>query len=254
MPLAHLVRPAAPGSHGSRLVLVHGFTQTARSWDPILPRFADHEIVLVDAPGHGDSAAVHADLATTGSLIAEVGGAGVYIGYSMGGRMVLHTALAHGELVEALVLVSATAGIDSDDERAARRAGDDALATSIETDGVEAFLERWVAGPLFAHLDRKRAGLEDRRRNTADGLAASLRLAGTGNQIPLWSELARLAMPVLCVAGALDPKFVAAGRRMVTAIGDRARLVIVEGAGHTVHLEQPARFSEALASWLDELA
>ena len=79
--------------------------------------------------------------------------------------------------------------------RAARRAADDALAASLTSDGLDAFLERWVAQPMFAGLADP--DLDDRRRNTVDGLASSLRLAGTGTQEPLWDRLPSLAMPVL---------------------------------------------------------
>ena len=42
---------------GPRLVMVHGFTQTGRCWGPEAEALAtDHELVLVDAPGHGRSA------------------------------------------------------------------------------------------------------------------------------------------------------------------------------------------------------
>ena len=156
----------------------------------------------------------------------------------MGGRLCLHLAVARPDLVERLVLVSATGGIDDAGERAARRAADEALAATIERDGVDAFLERWVAQPMFAALPDP--GLDDRRRNTAAGLASSLRLAGTGTQEPLWDRLPALTMPVLLVAGALDAKFVAAAERMA-ALLPHATLAVVADAGHTVHLEQPGR-------------
>jgi 2-succinyl-6-hydroxy-2,4-cyclohexadiene-1-carboxylate synthase len=233
---------------GPRLVLVHGFTQTARSWEPLVATLAaDHEVVAVDAPGHGGSADVRADLVAGAGLLGRVGGRATYLGYSMGGRLCLHLALARPDLVERLVLVSATAGIDDAADRAGRRRSDEDLAGTIEREGVDAFLSRWVAQPLFATLPD--AGLEDRRRNTADGLASSLRLAGTGTQEPSWDRLAALRMPVLLVAGALDAKFVTAAERMAALLPD-ATLEVVAGAGHTVHLEQPAAFEALLRRWL----
>ena len=110
------------------------------------------------------------------------------------------------------------------------------LQRSIERDGVDAFLERWLAQPMFATLADP--GLDDRRRNDAAGLASSLRLAGTGTQRPLWDRLPALTMPVLVVAGALDAKFVAIAERMADAIPD-ATLAVLDGAGHTAHLERP---------------
>jgi len=233
---------------GSRLVLVHGFTQTARSWDSVAEALAaGFEVVVVDAPGHGDSAAVRAGLRHAAVLLGAAGGRATYVGYSMGGRMCLQLALDAPRLVERLVLISATAGIEDETERAARRQQDEALAGSLESDGLDPFLQRWVAQPLFAGLADP--GMADRRRNTVDGLASSLRLAGTGTMTPAWHRLGAVDVPVLLVAGSLDTRFVGLAERMAAAM-PQADLAIVEGAGHSVHLEQPAAFLDVLTTWL----
>lgn len=221
-------------------MLVHGFTQTARSWDPLLPALAEHEVVAVDAPGHGGNAHVRADLVATGALLAEHGPA-IYVGYSMGGRMCLHVPPS---AMTGLVLISATAGIEDDDERAARRQSDEALAERIETIGVDAFLEEWLALSMFA-------GLRERGARSTDpmGLASSLRLAGTGTQVPRWDRLGEVTCPALVIAGAEDEKFVALARRLHAGLPD-STLEIVEGAGHTAHLEQPEAFLDVLTRWL----
>lgn len=235
---------------GPRLVLVHGFAQTARCWGAAAHALAaDHEVHRVDAPGHGRSDAVRADLADTAALLADLGPA-TYLGYSMGGRMCLEVALRHPGEVAALVLVSATAGIDDADERAARRVSDEALAARLETVGVDAFVEQWLSLPLFAGLPPDGRFDVERRTNTAAGLASSLRLAGTGTQDPSWDRLAALTMPVLVVAGADDPKFTRLARRLTAAIGDRATLAVVPGAGHTVHVEAPDAFLAVVRPWL----
>jgi 2-succinyl-6-hydroxy-2,4-cyclohexadiene-1-carboxylate synthase len=231
-------------------VLVHGFTQTARSWDRVAERLAErHEVVTVDVPGHGDSGAVRADVATAAAMLGAAGGSATYVGYSMGGRLCLHLAVVRPDLVRRLALVSATAGIEDPAERTARQQADEELAASIEREGVDAFLDRWLALPLFATVPRDAAGADDRRRNTAAGLASSLRLAGTGVQESLWGRLGELSMPVLVVAGQLDEKYVAIARRMAARVFG-STLLVFEGAGHAVHLEQPDRFSGALEDWL----
>lgn len=239
---------------GPRLVLVHGFTQTGRSWLPIVPALAvDHEVITVDAPGHGGSAAVAADLPTGADLLIAAGGPATYVGYSMGARLCLHAALAHPGETQGLVLISGTAGLESAHERAQRRAADARLADRLDEVGVPAFLEEWLALPLFAGLSAGAAGLEDRQRNTAAGLRSSLERAGTGTQTPLWDRLASLTMPVLVVAGSDDAAFRALAERMVTAIGDTAELAVVDRAGHTVHLEQPEAVTDLLRAWLDRV-
>jgi 2-succinyl-6-hydroxy-2,4-cyclohexadiene-1-carboxylate synthase len=234
-------------------VLVHGFTQTGRCWGPIAADLAtDHELRLVDAPGHGESSEVACDLATGGRLIADAGGAATYLGYSMGGRFVLHTALERPELVRGLVLVGATAGIEDPVERSARVADDETRAQRILDIGVEAFVDEWLRLPIFAGLSPALACREERLANTATGLASSLRLAGTGTQSPTWDRLGDLDMPVLVIAGDDDAKFSILGERLVDAIGPNARFATVSGAGHTAHLEQPDRFLTLLRAWLAE--
>ena len=56
-------------------------------------------------------------------------------------------------------------------------------------------------------------------------------------------------MPVLVVAGALDTKFVAFAERLADAIPD-ATLAVIDGAGHTAHLERPDAFVDLLDDWL----
>jgi 2-succinyl-6-hydroxy-2,4-cyclohexadiene-1-carboxylate synthase len=236
---------------GSRIVLVHGFTQTGRCWGPeVLALAEDHEVVLVDAPGHGRSSDIMAGLRTGGRLIADQGGEATYLGYSMGARFCLHLALGNPELVRGLVLLGGTAGIEDAAEREARRQQDIATADRIGHDGLERFLDDWLAQPLFASLPPERAFRAERLESTVEGLQASIRQAGTGSQDPSWHKLAQLEMPVLVLAGAEDAKFAALAERLAAHIGGNATLALVEGAGHAAHLEQPDRFLAILRPWL----
>ena len=170
----------------------------------------------------------------------------------MGGRLALHLAVQQPELVRRLVLVSATAGIDDDTERTARRAADERLADDARDDRRPG-VPRPLAGArrLFATLPPDASGADDRRRNTAAGLAASLRLAGTGTQQPLWDRL-----PAPHDARARGRR---GARRQVLRRWPGASstscpaptLAIVPGAGHTVHLERPDEFAELVGRWLD---
>lgn len=236
---------------GARVVLVHGFTQTLASWQPVAGDLAtDHEVVVVDLPGHGGSGRLEADLATTSRLLGGAGGRATYVGYSMGGRVALRLALDRPDLVERLVVLGATAGIDDADERAARRVSDDVLAARIERDGVEPFLAGWLTQPLFGGLVPTPADLAARRANTADGLASSLRQAGTATMDPpWWDDLHHIAAPTLVLAGERDHKFTALGRRLVEAIGTNARFAVIDGAGHAAHLQRPATVASSIRAF-----
>ena len=239
------------GEPAGRVVLVHGFTQTLAAWGPVGERLAGRwQVVRVDLPGHGGSGGVRVGFAEAAGLVGEAGGAGVYCGYSLGGRLCLRLALDRPDLVTGLVLVGASPGIADPDGRAERRAADEALAGRVERDGVAAFLDRWLAGPLFATLPEAAAGRDERLANTPAGLAYALRRLGTGVQEPLWDRLGGLRPPALLVAGERDPKFTALARRMAAAIGPTARVAVVGGAGHAVHLERPATLAALVEEFL----
>jgi 2-succinyl-6-hydroxy-2,4-cyclohexadiene-1-carboxylate synthase len=210
----------------------------------------DHEVVVVDAPGHGEAAGRAVGLVEGGELLAATAGPATFVGYSMGGRFCLHTALSSPEAVRGLVLLGATGGIDDPSERADRRAADDALADHLEAIGVAAFVDEWLSQPLFASLGADAADRPGRVANTSAGLASSLRLAGMGNQRALWDDLAEIDVPALVLAGERDAKFRAAGERLAAAIGENASFLVVAGAGHSAHLEQPEAFTRILRTWL----
>jgi 2-succinyl-6-hydroxy-2,4-cyclohexadiene-1-carboxylate synthase len=239
----------------ARLILVHGFTQTSASWDAIQYRLTalGHDVVALDAPGHGAHADTHLNLWKGADLLAAEGGGGTWVGYSMGGRLALHVALAHPNLVERLVLVGATPGIEAAADRIERQAADELLAEELERDGLDAFLSRWLSQPLFASLPDDSAGLDVRRTNTVSGLAASLRLMGTGTQDSLWDRLGEIAAPTMLVVGALDEKFSAIAHRMADAMPD-AHIASLNGCGHACHLEAPDAFVGAVDAFVNEPA
>jgi 2-succinyl-6-hydroxy-2,4-cyclohexadiene-1-carboxylate synthase len=195
---------------------------------------------------------VSGDLWAAADHLVAHGGRGTYIGYSMGGRVCLHAALAHPSEVQRVVLIGATPGIEDPDERHRRRAADEALADRIEAIGVDAFLAEWLTNPLFAGLSAEAADVADRRRNTALGLVSSLRTSGTGTQEPLWGRLAEIQRPVLLLVGERDAKFTAIAERMDAAL-PTSDLRVIRDAGHSVHLERPAATVTAILDWVDRL-
>lgn len=222
------------------LVLVHGFTQTPASWAPV--------IEALHLPTHTPALPDGADfVSVAGALDA---GPATYVGYSQGGRLCLQLALDRPEVAQRLVLVSASPGIADDHARAVRRAADERLAQEIERDGVDAFLERWLAQPLFATLPRGRSGIDDRKAaNSVEHLTTQLRVLGQGAQPSNWTRLGELRMPVLLIVGGLDTKYVDLAHRMAEAIAD-VRVEVVDGAGHACHLEQPERVAHLLSSFV----
>jgi 2-succinyl-6-hydroxy-2,4-cyclohexadiene-1-carboxylate synthase len=237
------------------LVLLHGFTHTGASWDRVRAALPERRRTFApDIRGHGGAGSrepVTLD-AVLGDLDALVEGEAIVLaGYSMGGRIALHAALALGqERVQRVVLIGASPGIADAGERAERRASDDALAARVERMTIREFATEWATGtPVLAgQPDAVRAAVDaDRLRNTPAGLARALRGLGTGALPPLWDRLGELTMPVGLVVGERDAKFRAIAEQMGERLGVCA-VAIVPGAGHAVHLEAPDVVADAIAA------
>ena len=247
---------------GLPVTLLHGFTQSGRSWRELIGHMPEGWMWIVpDLRGHGETQLKHGAEcsmdACTGDLVQLWDSLGVrqthLVGYSMGGRLALHAAVRHPERVLSLVTIGAHAGLD-EDAREGRRRGDESLAGRIENDGVESFVNYWEKLPLFAGLERRGPGYVDqvraeRLRNHAAGLACSLRGMGAGVMEPLWDQLGWLNMPCTFVAGQLDHGYVASARRLAGSVSN-GRLEIVLRAGHPVHQERPDAFARVLANHL----
>jgi 2-succinyl-6-hydroxy-2,4-cyclohexadiene-1-carboxylate synthase len=250
---------------GAPLMLLHGFTGSAQSWDDhraaLSPRF---RMIMPDLLGHGRSDAPsdpqrYPIERCVADLIAILDALEVerthLLGYSMGGRVALAMAIEYPRRIASLIMESASPGLAEASARQARVASDNALAGLIEREGMEAFVARWERMPLFASQERmpERARMRlraQRLANNPTGLANSLRGLGTGVQEPLWKRLGELEVPSLIMAGELDAKFVDIARAMAAAIRGR-RLAIVAGAGHTIHLEQPDAFRQLVIEFMD---
>jgi 2-succinyl-6-hydroxy-2,4-cyclohexadiene-1-carboxylate synthase len=251
---------------GPPVTLLHGFTQSGRSWQEVIATMpSSWRWVVPDLRGHGETRTrpgapytMDASMADLELLWDHLGIRRTHlVGYSMGGRLALHVATRRPERLLSLVTIGAHAGLE-EGAREGRRQGDDALAQRIEQDGLEAFINYWGALPLFAGLERRGPSFvaqvrAERMRNTAAGLAASLRGMGAGQMEPLWDDLGHIAVPSTFVAGQLDHGYVASARRMASLVPG-SRVEVVLRAGHSVHQERPEAFARVLAAHLANAA
>jgi 2-succinyl-6-hydroxy-2,4-cyclohexadiene-1-carboxylate synthase len=233
------------------IVLLHGFTHTGASWDPVIAAVGErYRAIAPDIRGHGSAS--DAEPVTLDAVIGDIGGMAparfALAGYSMGGRVALHIALAMPDRVERLVLIGASPGIADRNEQAARRLSDERLATEIDRSEIEDFARRWAQTPVLAGLpDEVLAQVHaDRLRSTPSGLARALLGLGTGALPSLWDRLEELAMPAALVVGERDRKFRSIAEAMAVRIPG-AELVVVPGAGHAVHLEEPEEVATVIA-------
>ena len=241
------------------IVALHGFTGSGWDFSALRAHLLPQQTLIApDFPGHGTlrdlTANTDYSLANHLSLIDEAAGTSgtiTLLGYSMGGRLALHWAIAHPERIARLVLIGASPGLKTAEERQERQLADAALATFIRTQGLDAFYKYWHHQPFFDSLFKLPVGrlnplLDQRALNYPEALALSLENVGTGTLPSLWHRLKEVRFPVDLITGEFDPKFTELALQMGAHM-PRARLSIVEQAGHAVHLEQPGDLAALLS-------
>lgn len=171
------------------------------------------------------------------------------LGYSMGGRLALHSLLENGHPWQAAVIVSANPGLENDADRTARRAADTAWATRALTGDWAKFLADWDAQPILGsrpiRLPGAASSLVMRRRE----IARSFVDWSLGAQLPLWDRLPEISVPVLLVVGENDAKYRALGERAAALI-PRCRLAIAPAASHRVPWEVEEWFAREVSHFL----
>lgn len=229
-----------------RLLWLHGFLGDGCDGTALLAPWADHfEICCPDLPGHGQSPLL--SLSDTLHQIAGLAASSTLaIGYSMGGRLLMMSAARHPGNFQKLVIESAHTGLANPADRAARRAVDAERAARLRRQGLTAFVEDWYAQPLWATLSAPPA-----RRGDPETLAAALETFSTGNQPDLRPWLARCNSPILWLAGAADPAYKEQAHWVDTHIS-RARVVVVPGCGHNIHLEAPDLWRKHVMDFLTQ--
>jgi len=238
---------------GTPVLVLHGFTGTTRSLEPLASSLEEnHDVIRIDLIGHGRSGAPrevgpYAMERCVAQVVDVLDALGVdrthVLGYSMGGRVALALGCSDPERFASALLVGASAGLESTALRSERGTADRALADRIEGEGLEAFVDHWMALPLFATQrclgeEALTAARAERLQQRPLGLANSLRGMGTGAQPPLHAHLANLRAPVCLVAGELDAKFRAIAVDLASRLPN-ARTALIGAAGHAAHLEKP---------------
>jgi pimeloyl-ACP methyl ester carboxylesterase len=262
------------GGPGLPLVFIHGLSSYMGFWEYQLPAFSeDYRVLALDLPGYGASGRPDAPYTppwyaelVSDWMVAVGAPEAVVVGHSMGGQIALTLALEHPEQVEALGL-SAPAGI----ERFDRGAGDwmkDYWNEARALEAREAELRATFTGLVFNRPDagverllEERVRISDSEAFEGTSVAVSRSIAGMIDY-PVADRLGEIGAPTLLVFGTDDrmipnPVFTGGRTRAVAEAGRDAipgcQLVMLPGAGHTVHHDDPEGFNAALGSFLQRL-
>lgn len=251
------------GKKGPILAL-HGFTGSISSWDSLVQAIdTEYGVIRIDVLGHGLSDSpqesrlydIEHTLRALSEILDRLAIPRVHwLGYSMGGRIALAAAAALPERTLSLICESASAGLRTPEERAARVSSDADLADRIEQQGIPSFVTYWQSLPLWRSQARLPKETRQRLRfqrssNNPRGLANSLRGIGTGSQPALHDQLRDIRVPALLIAGEEDAKYSALARKMHRDLSG-SQLAIIPLSGHTVHLEQPEEFYRKVLDFL----
>ena len=238
------------------LLFLHGFTGSSKNWNEILPQIDDSfSSVAIDLIGHGQSSSpkeisfyqIDSIIQQIKKILEELKIVKVIpVGYSMGGRVALSFANKYPQLINGLILESSTAGIKNEKERLTRIRNDEQLAEKIIQFGIEDFIDYWLNLPIFESqkklpeqkLDEVRTS---KLKNNPTGLANSLFGFSTGKMPPLWERLNNFFFPVLLLSGQLDQKYCELNKE-INKVLPNSQHIIVDGAGHNIHLEKPYEF------------
>lgn len=246
---------------GEPVVLLHGFTGSTATWSSLVTTLvSDFQVITIDLPGHGktkvDTAKTMLDCcADIKSIIDQLGLEKIHLlGYSMGGRTALSFAMFYPERLYSLILESASPGLAKEAERAERKKNDNKLAERLKKDGLESFVDFWENIPLFKSQKQLAKSVqqtlrEERLSQASEGLAMSLVNMGSGAQPSWWDKLDTLKIPILLVVGEWDAKFIKLNKSMQGLLSN-GNLVVVEEAGHAIHVEQFDFFGKIVSEFI----
>jgi len=249
---------------GFPFLLLHGFTGDSTTWQPFFSEWGKHsQLIAPDIVGHGQSDSP-ADIsrydiqhaASDLKLLLEQLGINQLdvLGYSMGGRLALTFAIMFPMMVRNLILESASPGLETEEERKARRMKDAELAHFIKERGIEEFVSDWERIPLFQSMSNQPEEVrlqirKQRLENCPEGLANSLLGMGTGSQPSWWKYLKELTCPVLLLTGKQDTKFCEIARSMQGVI-PKSTWMIFHDSGHAIHVEEKEKFGTIVSDFL----
>jgi pimeloyl-ACP methyl ester carboxylesterase len=254
---------AAKRAGAPALVLLHGYTGHARSWDAFAEAMTDrYRVLALDQRGHGESGwageggyAIGEMTADLEAFVAALGLDGfALLGLSMGGMVAMDYAGRRPEALARLVIVDIAPEIVAS---GASRIQEGQKVSDVFASREAAFTAARAANPLPPEAHHRHR-VDYSLMMTADGawtwrydrVLRTPSALGRRDPEAGWRSCADIAVPTLIIRGELSdilsPELAA---RMVATIPD-ARLVTVSRSGHSVPLDNPDGFLASAREFL----
>lgn len=237
------------GGEGPAALLLHGYTDTSRSYAPLAVHLHPFRLIVPDLPGHGDSDEdPRANLRTLAEDMHRMAARlkvvpSLLIGHSFGSLLALELARLNIWPAVPTVLLAgsawpALAGLETLAPIRAFRG---------QVDLAHPFLDQWYAGP--GYLDRR---FLERIRAEATGMPVRIwhQYLNLLESADLRSALPAIANPVLSVSGGRDPLFDATHADLLSQGLPRLCDLRLADRGHNPHWEAPEEVAALIGDWL----
>jgi len=244
---------------GPPVVLIHGYTDNARDWVPLIPFLNKHDrLIVVDIRGHGQSdkpecCYAKIDFAYDIKLLLDalhIRKADI-VGHSLGSMITQVLAEQWPDRVRKVILISSTGGPKPG--TIPKKPSYD-FATEIRKlkepiDPDSPFMVEWWASPTPVNEEFIR-----RQRRDAAGIPLAVWLAvleqGT-NASDIQSNLPKLKAPTLLIWGSKDPIMEEDVRQSLRDALPAAKVKVFEGLGHNPFWEEPETVAKVINGFLD---
>lgn len=234
---------------GPAVLLTHGFSATSRMWSGQIEAISrNRKLILWDMRGHGQTDSpkdpgAYSEAETIRDMAAVLDAVGVERalvgGLSLGGYMSLAFRLVYPQRVAALLLCDTGPGFKKDEARDAWNRFAQDVGTKLENRGLD-YLRSWS----------KEANPAEHK--TAEGLARAASGMLTQADARIINSLPSIDVPTLVVVGSEDKQYLPAGEYMASKI-PLARHMVIGAAGHSVNIDQPDAFNEAVLGFMAQV-
>lgn len=233
---------------GKPLLLIHGFTDSSRSWSLIAPYLLDFSITMIDLPGHGDSSQVDElscyclwgvakDL---NELMDRIGlTSAIVVGHSLGSIIAGIFSVYYPHRSERLVLISTATAIPdptmSTLEENVVKTSD--IAQNPDSD----FVKEWFANPTAVDSTFMTYQYKQCAQVPLSTWISVLRTMSLTN----WTYVAkRIPQPTLILWGTEDPIFGEDTQCCIKNVVAKAEFISYDGYGHNMFWECPMKVAE----------
>lgn len=237
----------------SPLVWVHGWAMNAAVWQPMLAYFPHHLQQCLTLPGHGAQALVEGHLEAWGEALAATQARGVWVGWSLGGLMVLWMAQHYPERVEKIVLIAATPKFTAAEDWpcGVRPRLFEGFSEALETDTVGT-LKRFM-GLQMLHVRSAKSvvqNLQHQVEQSPPKVPALITGLALLKNTDLRATLSALSCPLQLILGARDTLVSVQTAAAVRAVCPNVQIEVIAGAGHVPFLSHPQQVYEKMAAFI----